>query len=195
MNDIDVVTIVVADGLDELLMDHPEMSKRARQIMSKVLRAARGRISKDSKSAMENDPRHAYKAIKYAVYKRILGGNVSILNKRKASNTRVKLNLPRKLDQTPNQRGGNRIKRNEDDGRNRLASYYGSDRGFVLRFINSGTVGRRSRFGNRGSIPMRDWFGRISTFEMDAAAEQFADLMAEEIEKMGGGPGKGTVQG
>ena len=51
-------------------------------LIRKVLLAARRTIAKDAKGVMKSDPRKAYKAVKSAVYRQILGGSVSILNKR-----------------------------------------------------------------------------------------------------------------
>ena len=49
-------------------------------------------------------------------------------------------------------------------------SYEGVDRGFILRFQNAGTAERRQRFGGRGALRARHWFGRSSAFQLDAAA-------------------------
>ena len=62
----------------------------------------------------------------------------------------------------------------------RYDSYEGADRGFILRFQNAGTVVRNTRYGNRGSLRARHWFGISSTFQLDAAATK----VAEEIENL-----------
>ena len=72
--------------LESLLMSNPEMEKKVQGLIRKVLLAARRTISGDAKGVIKSDPRQAYKAVKSAVYRRILGGNVSILSKRKAGN-------------------------------------------------------------------------------------------------------------
>ena len=176
----EVITTVEIDDIKRILMSNPDMRKKAQNIVKKVLRKARTNISKDSKQFMKDDPRQAYKAVKFAVYKRLLGGNVSILQKRKASNTRVKLNRRRKLDDNPHQRGGNRRKRNART--EQVDSYFGSDRGFILRFIN-GTDQRTTRYGNRGSIRKTDWFSTVAASHVQAAAQEFADEMTKEIDK------------
>ena len=63
--------------LESLLMSNPEMEKKVQGLIRKVLMAARRTISNDAKGVMKNDPRQAYKAVKSAVYRRILGGNVA----------------------------------------------------------------------------------------------------------------------
>ena len=62
----------------------------------------------------------------------------------------------------------------------RIDSYHGVDRGFILRFLNAGTVERESRYGKRGSLRPRNWFGVSSAYQMDAAADE----VAQEIENM-----------
>jgi hypothetical protein len=79
-------------------------------------------------------------------------------------------------------RGGNRRPR-IDDGRNRLDYYYGSDRGYILRFIGSGTVDRTSRFGSRGSIRQSNWFGHTAPWHMEEAAAQVAEAINEYVNK------------
>ena len=72
--------------LQKLKTDNPDFEKRLRGVIRKILGHARANLRKDAASGlqMENDPRHAYKAVRYAVYKRIFGGQVNILQSRKA---------------------------------------------------------------------------------------------------------------
>ena len=86
----------------------------------------------------------------------------------------------RKVEQNPKMRGGNRIQRVNDD-RNRLETYFGSDRNFILRFISSGTIERRSRYGNRGSIRRTGWFGHTAPWQMETAAKKLAEAITEYI--------------
>mgnify|MGYP006974590910 CR=1 FL=1 len=88
---------------------------------------------------------------------------------------------PRKLDQNPNQRGGNRTKRNPRTIQ--IDSYQGKDRGFILRFLNQGTSDRESRIGNRGSITARHFFADSSQKAMEKAAEQLDALIEDLIKK------------
>lgn len=172
----------VAELFDKVLTTNPTMDKFLRKLIAQVMREARNSTSRDIRSYINDDPRKAYRAVKHSVYKSILGGNVSILSKRRASAVRATLNRHRKLDDNPTQRGGNRIKR-VDDARNRLEQYYGSDRGFILRFINSGTVDRQSRYGNRGAIAGRNMFGHIAPWHLEKALEDLKAAALEYIEK------------
>lgn len=170
---------------DSLLTTDPTMDRLLRKLITQAMREVRNKTSKDIASYLKEDPRKAARAVKHTVYKRLFGGNVSILQKRRAGSEFATLIRARKS--VPGQRGGNRIKRNTDDGRNRLDKYFGSDRGFVLRFINSGTVKRQSRWGNRGAIAPRDMFGRIAPWHMEQALEEISQAITEYINKEANG--------
>lgn len=194
--------------LDRMLMSNPAMEKKVHGLIRKVLSAVKKNLGQAAKEKMKSDPRHAYKAIRTAVYKRILGGNVNILNKRRASSSGGSYTPTRTLKS--GQRGGNRRARSERSYK--LESYEGSDRGFVLRFLNAGTAdrfvnflpdsrrehvhrgsqggnmkkyGRTINTGRRGRITPRNWFGNKSQKEMETAAQnlsQFIDaLIKQEI--------------
>lgn len=169
------IEIETIEHFERLMTDKPEMQKRARKIIASVMQKARSDTSKGARDCLENDPRAAYKAVKRMVYKRMLGGNISILNKRKAGNTRVMI-----TNTNPHTgRGGNR--RPVSARTEQITSYYGSDRGFVLRFVNSGTKSRMTRYGNRGSIAARNWFEGVSQYAVERAASAFEQLIEQEI--------------
>lgn len=192
--------------LDRLLMSNPAMEKKVQGLIRKVLAAVKKSLGQAARDKMKSDPRNAYKAIRTAVYKRILGGNVNILNKRRASSAGGSYTPTRTL--RSGKRGGNRRARSERTMK--LESYEGSDRGFILRFLNAGTndryidflpdnsrehVHRGSQGGNikkygktintgrRGRIKARNWFGSRSQREMEAAAnnlEKFIDALIQQ---------------
>ena len=62
-------------------------------------------------------------------------------------------------------------------------SYDGSDRAFILRFLNQGTTGRTTRFGYRGRIAPRNFFSTSSHTAMQKAAEQLSTLIDDMIKK------------
>ena len=167
---------------EHLLTSEPGFDKNYRKIIKQVLKEARGKISKDAANYIKDDPRKAARAIKHTVYKQIFGGNVSILNKRKAG---PKYDLIRQKSLQPGQVGGNRRLRVES--RNRLDQYYGSDRGFILRFLNAGTVTRETRYGNRGAIRRTDWFGHVATWHMQQAAADVAAAINEYVKQQANG--------
>lgn len=166
------------EALAALFVSNNETRKRIRKIIREELKDAVKRLREDARYAMNDDPRKAYRAVKSMVYRKILGGNVSILQRRKAG-ARYRLIRERKLDHNPYQRGGNRRPRSART--EALETYFGADRNFVLRFLNSGTVERETRYGNRGSIAARNWFTNDAPHEMDLAAENLSAVIEEEL--------------
>jgi hypothetical protein len=168
-----------SEALAVLFVDNPDTRKRIRKIIREELKDAAKRLREDAKYEMDEDPRKAFLAVKSSIYRKILGGNVSILNPRKAG-ARYQLVRPRKLDQNPRQHGGNRRKRSERT--NAIDSYFGKDRAFILRFVNNGTNDRQTRYGNRGRISVPgNWFPNMSQKELELAAENLANIMEEEL--------------
>lgn len=184
---------VTIEGLDELdkklaqlKTNSPGFEKRLRDVIRKILGKARANLRKEAASGlqMQSDPRHAYKAVRFAVYRKIFGGQLNILQSRKAGKGHL-YEPPRKL--RPGQRGGNRVprsRRTED-----LMSYEGMNRGFILRFLNQGTGSRMAGSrgghlsGNRGSIAARNWFGNASMREMQAVAGKMQELIDKIIKE------------
>jgi hypothetical protein len=173
--------------LDRLQVKNPTMEKKIQDVIRKAIQQARKIVSQQAHGAIPNDPRDAYKAVKSMVYKRILGGNVSILKKKRSSGGKSSYEPPRKLRQ--GQRGGNRVKRGA--GTQHMMDYQGSDRGMILRWLNSGTKDRMAGSrggrlsGNRGRIAARNWFpnaGQQGINEAVKYIEQEIDrLIAEEF--------------
>ena len=127
--------------LDALLSTNPDMEKRMQNVIRKVLTKAQKQMSKDIASDMPNDPRHAAKAVRKLVYRQLLGGNINILRKTRATAGASTYTPTRTLKS--GQRGGNRRLRSERT--HRMDSYNASDRGFILFWLNSGTDNRQER--------------------------------------------------
>lgn len=161
-----------------LMATDKETRKRIRKIIREELKDAAKRLREDAKYELKEDPRKAFRAVKSSVYRRILGGNVSILNPKRAG-ARYQLIRERKLDMNPYQRGGNRRPRSART--EQVDSYFGKDRAFILRFVSSGTAARKTRYGNRGSIVARNWFQNMAPHEMDLAAGNLAAVIEEEL--------------
>lgn len=174
------------EALESLMMSNPEMEKRVQKLIRQVLLAARRMVSNDANGVMKSDPRQAYKAVKSSVYKRILGGSISILNRKNAKGG-GSYEPPRRGTKDPFGRGGNRVPRGQRT--QQVMSYQGADRAFILRFMNAGTDvrdagtrgGRLS--GNRGRIAPRNFFATSSQKAMEQAAEQLDRLIEELIKK------------
>ena len=182
--------------LKRMMTDDPTFRRRINDVLRQVLKEARKAISDDAKEVVKNDPRNAYKAVRSSVYKRILGGQVNILQKRKAG---TPTNYRKPLKGLP-KRGGNRWGRSQRT--KDLEGYEGMDRGFILRFLNAGTADRgilsytdrtgtrhslgsassqniktRALTGNRGSIKARNWFGGASHAALEKASLQLQELI------------------
>lgn len=181
--------------LEKLMMNNPAMEKKVQGLIRKVLMEVRKHIGEEARGVMESDPRQAYKAVKTSVYRQILGGSVSILKKGSAAKF-SDYEPPRTL--RAGQRGGNRKVRSDRTWN--LVHYAGSDRGFVLRFLNAGTNVRKIDFtyderrrvdkwnkhpnsGYRGGIRGRNFFGNRSKRELEQASdnlERLIDLLIQE---------------
>lgn len=172
------------EELEQLLSSNPQMEKRLQKVIRKVLMEVRKEVQK-SITFKHGDPRQAYKAVKTAVYRQVLGGSVSILNKRRASGKKSGYEPPSKL--RPHQRGGNRVPRGSRT--QQVMDYDGADRAFILRFLNAGTDirtagtrgGRLS--GNRGRIAPRNFFAASSHSAMRAAAAHLQQLIDDIIKQ------------
>lgn len=180
--------------LEALLTSNPEMEKKIQGLVRKVLMAARKQIMGDI-PFKHGDPRQSVKAVKTAVYKRILGGSVSLYNKRGTGKGSNGYEPPRKGSIG---RGGNRRSRSERT--KQIMSYEGSMRAFVLRFLTEGVSGRAINFeyndnrrvdkwnkhpntGYRGNIAPRNFFANSSHKALQQAAEQLDQLISEMIAK------------
>ena len=177
------------DDLGKMLLSKDDpMHQQLRTIIRKEIKAARSRVAKDVHASVSNDPRAAYRAVRHTVYKSVFGGTLNILSPRRAG-ARYQLQRTRKLDANPHQRGGNRRPRTQRT--EALETYYGKDRGFVLRFLNSGTNTRHiaigvnaRRGGNRGSISGRGVFSTSALFQSQAAIEAISEAFEQEFEEV-----------
>ena len=196
----DAVILEQQKVLEAALSTNPKTQKALQKLIRKALMQARIELSDYIKTKLANDdPRGAARAVRTSVYKKILGGNINILNSRKAHGTNS-YEPPRTL--RPGQRGGNRRPRSART--NKVMHYAGEDRQFILRFVDSGTKQRAierltevkrasggskfvwkqdaSKYGNRGSIAARNFFKAGAEPRLIRATEYLADLIDEELE-------------
>ena len=166
-------------ALEAMLVSNPDTAAAMRKLISQEVSKARAAVAQAASGALRNDPRESWKAVRRSVYKSILGGQVNILNQKGAASGSNGYRPARKLDSNPHQRGGNRRKRSANT--DRIDGYVGKDRGFILRFVNSGTAERQTRYGRRGSITARNWFPNIGQRELEAAAERLAAEIDREL--------------
>lgn len=174
--------------LEQALSTNPKTQKALQKLIQKVLVEAREQVVSAARGALDSDPRGAAHGIRRVVYKKILGANLNILNMRKHAGKPSNFEPPRKLDQNPHQRGGNRVRRGS---RTNTVMHYGPhDRAWILRIINSGTVDREAGTrggrlsGNRGAIAPRNFFGNAASSALSKAADNLANLIDIELDKM-----------
>ena len=197
--------------IDDTLISNQEQNLRAamstdpkmRKVIQQHIREALFEARRDVMAAFpaESDPRDARRAIRTSVYDKVLGGNINILTGKKAHGTN---SYEPQRTLVPGQRGGNRRKRSQRT--QQVMSYAPLDRGFILRFVNSGTKtrvigfrntlkgnrtryenrvyrinrGDKSRTGNRGAIAPRNWFKQSAESALGTAAANIAEMI--EIE-------------
>ena len=182
----DTVILEQQKVLEAAISTNPKTQKVLQTLIRKALMEVRPQLVAAARGAMGSDPRGAAQGIRTSVYKKILGGNVNILNMRKKTGTPTSYEPPRKLQ--PHQRGGNRVLRGE---RTNTVMHYGPhDRQWILRFINSGTSERMAGTrggrlsGNRGSIAARNFFSSAGERALAQAADNLAMLIDTELEAM-----------
>ena len=173
----------ISENFQKLLTSDAEMEKRIRELIGEELKVARDQVAATARNEIKSDPRQAWRAVRHSVYKKILGGQVNILAKKRGTASMTNYSPTRKLDRNPHQRGGNRLPRRENEWRHNWDKYEGSSRGFILRVLDSGTTNRHNGWGNRGSIAPRHWFSNAGNNAMDAAAQRLADILDDEIIK------------
>lgn len=198
----DAIILEQQKVLEAALSTNPKTQKALQKLIRRALMEARASLSDYIKTKLANDdPRGAARAVRTSVYKKILGGNINILNSRRLHGTNS-YEPPRTL--RPGQRGGNRRPRSQRT--NTVMHYAGEDRQFILRFVDSGTKQRAierltevkrksggskfvwrqdaSKYGNRGSIAARNFFKTGADPRLRRATEYLADLINEELEAM-----------
>lgn len=193
-----------SDVLEAALSTNPKTQKALQKLVRQVLRDARRQIVNSIKFD-NGDPRQTRWSVRTAVYRKILGGNVNILDPKKSGSVKNTYVAPRKL--RPGQRGGNRRPRNERT--KAIQEYAPWEREFILRFVDSGTrqrfigfrnanSGNRSRYesvrsrwetggnrtGNRGSITGRNFFRTYGENALQVAAEKLSSLIETELANM-----------
>ena len=192
----DAVVLEQRQVLEQALSTNPKTQKALQKLIRRVIMEAR-KETIDNIHFDNGDPRGARQSVRTAVYKKILGANINIYNSRKAHGA-TSYEPPRH----PSIRGGNRMARS---GRTQQIMSYGPlDRGFILRWVNSGTSGRYAGNGRngrtqadkdafifrtggrgwRGSIAPRNFFRGAAEPALVKAVDALANLIDTELENI-----------
>lgn len=186
--------------LEAALSTNPKTKEALQGLVRKCIFEARRQVAMSIKFA-NGDPRNTRQAIRSTVYRKVFGGNLNILDPKKAHG--------KNAYQTPQTnrghlRGGNRMARSPRT--QQILDYSGLDREFIMRFVDSGTrqrfVGFRNaqksnsrryletkqrwdagggRTGNRGAIAARGFFARYGERALEIAADKLATLIESEL--------------
>ena len=177
---------------------------KTREALQKLVRKA---ILEARRAVVNNihfdngDPKNTRQAVRTTVYRKILGANINIRNSKKKHG--VNTYVTPRHSQGYN-RGGNRMKRSRRT--QQILSYSGLDRGFIMRFVDSGTKQRfvgfrnerkanRNRYietkrtwdaggtglGNRGRIVGRNFFYQLGMNALEIATGRLAELIETEL--------------
>lgn len=179
-----------------------KLGKRLREVIAAEMKAARDSIVASIKFK-NGDPRGAAHSVRRVIYKKILGGNINILDGRNAKHGN-NYEPPRKVyPGVGGKRGGNRMLRSQRT--QDILTLDPRSRGFILRFVNSGTnpryIGGRNVTGNnrnmrnffkmqeegtgyRGSIAPRNFFGNRGGQEMQKALTNLCGIIDQEFNKL-----------
>lgn len=195
-----VVILQEQKALEAALSTNPKTQKALQKLVREVVLEARRNVVNSIKFD-NGDPRGTRQAVRSTVYRKILGGNINILNSKK---THGKNSYITPKTSRGKKRGGNRMARSPRT--QQILDYSGLDRAFIMRFVDSGTkqrfVGFRNamssnhnrylqtkarwdaggnRTGNRGAIAARGFFTRYGERAMELAADRLAELIEKEL--------------
>ena len=198
-----VVILQEQKALEAALSTNPKTQKALQKLVREVVLEARRKVV-NSIQFDNGDPRNTRQAIRTTVYRKILGGNLNILNSKKSHSGTNGYVAPRKL--RTGQRGGNRIPLDPEGRTYKIQHYPPFDRQFIMRFVDSGTKQRfvgfrnamssnhnrylqtkdrwdagKTRTGNRGAIAARGFFARYGERAMEMAADKLAGLIGTEL--------------
>ena len=70
--------------LEAALSTNPKPQQALQGLIRKAISQARAEVVRSVSASIADDPRHAARAVRTAVYKKILGANINIYNSRKA---------------------------------------------------------------------------------------------------------------
>lgn len=188
--------------LESIMTENPETAKRLREIISEDLKKARAIVAKHLSGRFANgDPNQSSRAVRRIVYDRIFGGALNIFDMRRGTakwSYRQKERAEAGLGSRTG-RGGNRRLRTTRTAQ--IQGYEPRARGFIIRFVNSGTKTRKIRFkerpsrkankwtqhpntGNRGRIAARNFFEPLGDAALNVVAQHISQIIDEELEKI-----------
>ncbi|MBQ5840702.1 MAG: hypothetical protein IIW40_01970 [Clostridia bacterium] len=201
----EAVIVEQQKALEAALTSNPRTEKVLRDIIRKFILEARQEVVQGI-TFKHGDPRGSAQAVRTSVYKKVFGANINILTGRKRHGEST-YRPPRTLK--PGQRGGNRRPRNPN--KTNRDKYDALDRGFILRWMNSGVSDRAIEFkadearehvhrgsqggnldkygktintGRRGSIAPRNFFRPLGDRALGTMRDNLTTAIEEELAKL-----------
>lgn len=190
-----------AEVLESLMMDMETGGSRSLVAGQKSLYNAVRRYLRDAETELRlltigsmglpNDPRASRYGVsrdKVRSKKGLIYGQIKIYQPKTAGSMKSTYVQPRKLDQNPHQRGGNRVPRSART--QQMLDYGPRDRGMILRWLSGGTGQRTAGTrngrigGNRGSISPRNYFGRAVNAHVEQVMQNLANKIDAKIEEL-----------
>lgn len=166
--------------IENMMTSNPDLRKKLQDAIREDVWKARNTVVSNMTGVFANgDPAEARRAVRNIVYEKILGANLNIMNMKKGTAQWKVRQIDRKVEQNPKMRGGNRIKRSMKT--TRMHGYEGKARGMILRWVNSGVGDRVTRYGNRGSIAARNFFGPLAGAALNVVSQHLAQIIEQEI--------------
>lgn len=189
-------------NLEKMMTDNPQTRQAIQDLIRETMWEARNATANEVMGIVGNRGQSA-RALRNIVFKKVLGGNINILNMKKGTAAWKVVQKTRKVEQNPKMRGGNRRKRTTRTAM--VEGYEPKARGFILRWQDEGTrqrfaVGRnhfgrtknnlqygkiaQRGLGNRGKIIAGNFFFRIASKHLGTAAQKLATMIEQEIAKI-----------
>ena len=100
----DSVVMQQSRVLEQALSTNPKTQKALQKLIQRALKDIRPEMVAAARNAMDSDPRGAANGIRLTVYRKILGGNINILNMRSKAGSLSNYEPPRKLMPGPARR-------------------------------------------------------------------------------------------
>lgn len=183
-------------NLEKLMTDNPETRQVIQDLIRETMWEARNATAHEIMGIVGNRGQSA-RSVRNIVYQKVLGGDINILEKKKGTAKWRIVQKDRKVEQNPHMRGGNRRKRTLETAKRE--GYEPTARGFILKWQDEGTkmrfIGMRNTAknyyklvkrgtGGRGQITPGNFFYRIASKHLGAAAEKLGIMIDEEIAKI-----------
>lgn len=162
-------------------------SELVRAELGKVLGIVRNKAVAKARGAGAGS---ASSAVLRRMYKREYTGNINIAGNRSRITNRKRI-----VPEPNGGKSGIRRPRTMKDRTKQLQEYFGPDRSFVLRILESGRdvymatpegpTGRGSKatWGRRGAMAPRNWFFHSMKSDMEQAAQQLGQTLTGAVEK------------